>query len=257
MIRRALLGLLVAGLAMQAQAGDPDYVRIDGSDKFSSVLPGAPQGVAVHAYWLRRLPVSNGEFRAFLAAHPEWQKGRVPMLLADSDYLGHWQKADSFVAPLRAQQPVTRVSWFAAEAYCESEGARLPQWYEWELAAAADTTRRDARADPAWRQQILDWYARPAGDSLADVGQAPANAYGVRDLQGLVWEWVSDFNSLVVGDEANGELQKICGSEGLSLQQKENYAVLMHVAMLSSLRGANSGHALGFRCARDDPGAKR
>jgi formylglycine-generating enzyme required for sulfatase activity len=35
------------------------------------------------------------------------------------------------------------------------------------------------------------------------------------------------------------------------MQQKENYAVLMRIAMLGSLHGADTGHSLGFRCARD------
>jgi formylglycine-generating enzyme required for sulfatase activity len=40
-----------------------------------------------------------------------------------------------------AAQPVTQVSWFAAQAYCEAQHARLPDWYEWELAAAEKRER--------------------------------------------------------------------------------------------------------------------
>ena len=52
---------------------------------------------------------------------------------------------------------MVQVSWFAASAYCEAQGARLPTWNEWEYAAAADETRRDARKDPVWRERILAW----------------------------------------------------------------------------------------------------
>jgi formylglycine-generating enzyme required for sulfatase activity len=152
-------------------------------------------------------------------------------------------------------QPVTRVSWFAAQAYCESEGARLPTWYEWEYAAAADRTRRDARADPAWRESILGWYARPSNVALPVVGGV-ANAYGVRDMNGLVWEWVDDFNALMVASDSrqqgDPDLLKFCGAGAISMQEKDNYAVLMRIAMLSALKAANTTNNMGFRCAKSE-----
>lgn len=250
-MKRSFVALALCLVILGAWAGDDEsYVHI-AEHHLRTALPGRPEGVLVPTFWIRRRPVSNEDFLAFVRSHPEWQRGQVPALMADADYLSHWQSATAFQSPVRAAQPVTRVSWFAAQAYCEAEGGRLPNWNEWELVAAADKTREDARSDPAWRQQILDWYSRPDGP-LADVGQGPANIYGVQDIHGLVWEWVLDFNSLVVGSDASGELQKICGGSALSLEQKENYAVLMHVAMLSGLHGADTGHSLGFRCARDD-----
>lgn len=250
----AALGLAALCAAIPASAADDTYVHIAGNPVFRSVLPGSPAGVPVHGYWLRRLPVTNAEFRAFLARHPEWRKDRVPHLFAGADYLGHWQAAQSYTDPVRDRQPVTRVSWFAANAFCADEGARLPSWHEWELAAAADATRADARSDPQWRQRILDWYARPASAGLPDVGTQPPDVHGVQDLHGLVWEWVGDSGSLVVDEQARGELQQVCGGGAAELQQKENYAVLMRVAMLSSLQGSDNGRTLGFRCARDEPG---
>lgn len=89
------------------------------------------------------------------------------------------------------------MSWFAAQAYCESEGARLPTWTEWEYVAAADRTWVDARSDPAWLARILGWYARPASTALPAVG-GESKVFGVRDVHGLVWEWVDDFNALHV-----------------------------------------------------------
>lgn len=239
------LWILLCGAAA---AIDNPYLLVSGNTRFDSALQiGRPTSVKVHAFVMQRHPVTNGEFLAFVLSHPEWRRGSAPPVLANGDYLSHWLSPTELGAQAQALQPVTRVSWFAAQAYCEAHDARLPTWLEWEWAAAADPTRRDARSDPAWRQRILDWYARPAGQEPGAVELTEANIHGLHDLHGLVWEWVQDFNSLMSSDEA----QKFCGSGGLSMQQKENFAVLMRVAMLSSLRASDTGHALGFRCVRD------
>ena len=54
--------------------------------------------------------------------------GATPSVLAGGDYLGHWAVPLDRGPNAADQQPVTRVSWFAAEAYCEAQGARLPHW---------------------------------------------------------------------------------------------------------------------------------
>jgi formylglycine-generating enzyme len=88
---------------------------------------------------------------------------------------------------------------------------------------------------------------------LPAVG-GPTNAYGVRDIHGLVWEWVDDFNALLVdADSRSGsdaDKLKFCGAGAINLKQRDNYAVLMRVALLSSLRAVDSTGSLGFRCAR-------
>jgi formylglycine-generating enzyme required for sulfatase activity len=150
---------------------------------------------------------------------------------------------------------VVNVSWFAANAYCQAQGARLPTWREWEYVAAADETRRDARKDPAWRERILGWYSRPASGPLPRAGLQTPDAYGVQDLHGLVWEWTEDAGSLLIsGDNRNqgdADKQKYCGAGALSMDDRENYAVLMRVAMLSSLEARDTTSSLGFRCAKD------
>jgi len=243
--------LLLSATAITSAAAEDDnpYLPVAGGN-FRSALPADGRPLHVPGFLLQRHPVTNAEFLAFLAGHPEWRRDAVPVVLADRGYLSHW------LGPLEpgaasAAQPVTRISWFAAEAYCEAQQARLPRWYEWEFAAAASGTTRDARGDAAWRQQVLDWYSRPGGGRLQPVGGGPANYYGLHDLHGLVWEWVQDFNSLLPAD---ADPEKFCGSGAQNLQQKDNYAVLMRIAMLGSLHGADTGHSLGFRCARDAGG---
>ena len=250
----------VAGVAAVADA--PEYVTLAGGT-FASVLPqGADPLVTVPVviapFALRATPVTAGEFSAFARAHPEWQRGRAPEVFADKRYLIDWRGPAVLADDAAASRPVINVSWFAAKAFCEADRARLPTWLEWEYAAAADETRPDARADPTWRQRILNWYARPSAPVLPAVGGVP-NAYGVRDLHGVVWEWVDDFNALfIAGDsrtQGDPDLLKFCGAGAISVIDRDSYAVLMRIALLSSLGAADTTSNLGFRCARPLDGA--
>jgi len=235
------------------------YVRIPAGE-FRSILKYEDnKGLQkVIAFDMMQMPVSNAQFLEFVRKHPQWQKDKVPKLFAEPQhYLSHW-KAPMILGPnVKPQQPVTQVSWFAASAFCEAQGARLPTWNEWEYVAAADRTRRDARKDAAWREQILGWYAKPAAASLPLIGQSPANVYGLKDLHGLIWEWTQDYSAMLVSadnrNQSDPDKTKFCGASALSMEDKENYAVMMRVAMLSSLEAVNSTSNLGFRCAKKHP----
>jgi formylglycine-generating enzyme required for sulfatase activity len=175
-------------------------------------------------------------------------------LFVDNEYLSLWASPISLGSQSRDEQPVTQVSWFAANAYCEWQGARLPSWYEWEYVAAANHEMADARAIPEWRQNILSWYSQSGSVPMTDVRSRPANYYQVFDSHGLIWEWVDDFNAfLVTGDnreQGGADQLQFCGAGAITMEEKENYAVLMRVAMLSSLEERYTTRNLGFRCAR-------
>jgi formylglycine-generating enzyme required for sulfatase activity len=250
-----LLALPDAGVAVGADDG---YVRMP-AGAFMSALryEDADDGVRVAPFELMRTPVTNGQFLAFVKAHRQWRRDRVPSVFAESRYLSHWEGTIELGSHALPQQPITWVSWFAAEAYCKSQGARLPTWTEWEYAAAADETRRDARRDPAWRDRILDWYSRPSTTALPNVGLQESNFYGLQDLHGLVWEWTGDFSALLVSadnrDQGDADEARFCGAGAISMSDRDNYAVLMRVAMLSSLDGVDATANLGLRCAKDAP----
>lgn len=245
---------LAAGIAPAAEPA-ADWVEVP-AGRFVSVLALGEAGVEnpIERFELMRRPVTNAEFLAFVQQHPEWQRDQIPSVFADEQYLSHWAQPLA-LGEAGAEAPVTRVSWFAASAYCDAQGARLPTWLEWEYIAAADETRRDARADPAWRERILGWYSRTGGSALPEVGQHPANAYGVQDIHGLVWEWIEDFNALMISadnrDQGDPDKLRFCGAGALSTADRDNYAILMRTAMLSALRAEATTRNLGFRCARD------
>jgi formylglycine-generating enzyme len=250
---------LVAALLSVLLTGAAHYVPVPAASFRTALPPDGKSAPAVTAaFAVRTLPVSNGEFLAFVRKVPQWQRGRVPALFTDAGYLRTWEAPDRIGASVLADQPVVHVSWFAADAYCRSEQGRLPSWYEWELLAAADEVRGDARDDARWRERMLRWYSRPSTGALAPVGKTPKNYYGVYDVHGLIWEWVDDFTSVMVStdsrEQGDPDLQKFCGAGALTMQDRENYAVLMHLALLSSLQAAYTTSNLGFRCVRDGTG---
>lgn len=251
------VGIILSLLLSAASYASGTFVHIPGGE-FRSILKyedsKGPQKIQL--FDMMKTPVSNQEFLAFVKSNPQWQSQNiVPVFAEKGRYLSHWQSPLILGNKALPNQPVVHVSWFAASAYCKSHNARLPTWLEWEYAAAADSTRRDARKDPAWLESILSWYAKPATMPLSVVAQSPANIYGVQDMHGLIWEWTEDYSAMLVsGDnrtQSDPDKAKFCGAGALSMEDRENYAVMMRVAMLSSLEAVNSTSNLGFRCARD------
>lgn len=210
--------------------------------------------VRIEAFWLDRRPVTNQDFAAFVKAHPRWRRDRVSRLFAEAEYLVHWRSADEPGDPALANRPVVRVSWFAAKAYCEARGARLPTENEWEYAAAAGNHGRDGKKEPELQQAILGWYARPANQLVGEVGKSRPNFYGIEDLHALVWEWVLDFNSTLVSEDSRSSREadklRFCGSGALGSNDKNDYASFMRIAYRSSLMPNYTTASLGFRCAR-------
>ena len=256
-IALALSLALALPAAGQGAAGG-GYVKLPGGS-FRSALDYEDVAGNVHVapFALMKQPVTNAQFLAFVESNPQWRRDRAPTVMAEPRYLSHWAGPTELGADTAPSQPVVQVSWFAASAYCEAQGARLPTWNEWEYAAAADETRRDARKDPVWRERILAWYSRPSNTALPRAGLQTPNAYGVQDLHGLVWEWTDDFSSLLVDadnrNQGDPDNARFCGAGALSMDDRDNYAVLMRVAMLSSLNAADTTANLGFRCARTLP----
>lgn len=208
--------------------------------------------VSVASFWLDRYPVTNAQYLEFVRANPEWRKSRVKSLFTDGHYLECW-KGDFALASAGARQsPVTFVSWFAAQAYCEWKGKTLPSVDQWEY-AAADQGRGSDKA----KKRILEWYSRPTGKGLARVGSTPKNGFGIYDLHGLVWEWTFDFNSAIQTDEARDGGAKdnnlFCGAGSQGALDPADYASFMRFSFRNSLKANYTVANLGFRCAKEAP----
>jgi formylglycine-generating enzyme required for sulfatase activity/mono/diheme cytochrome c family protein len=137
--------------------------------------------VFLDAYYLDKYEVTVRQYAKFLEA-----KGvnGPPM----------WPTMDQ---PPHQKRPVVNVDWSDANNYCEWAGKRLPTEAEWEKAARG----ADGRIYP-WGNEPPDPLRANYGkekwnnhDALVPVGQLKdgKSPYGIYDLAGNVWEWVSDW----------------------------------------------------------------
>ncbi|WP_294532233.1 formylglycine-generating enzyme family protein [uncultured Rhodoblastus sp.] len=206
--------------------------------------------IQVGAFRLDKTPVQNGQFLDFVRAHPEWRRSQAKSLFVDPRYLAKW-RGDLAPPEGEAQAPVTNVSWFAAQAFCEARGLRLPTTEEWEY--ALDDAGRERLA---MTQSALDWFSKPNPRRLAGVGRSAPNGYGIYDLVGMVWEWTQDFSSTGSGTEQRNTAGKddaqFCGGGALGVRDATDYPAFMRYALRASLKAAYTQDNLGFRCAGDE-----
>lgn len=232
-------------IAMLAVAATSGMARIPAGSYRPLYATASASRVAVSAFLLDRDPVSRGEYRAFVRANAAWRRSAVARTVADSGYLADWMSDDDAGADSNA--PVTGVSWFAAKAYCEAKGKRLPTVDEWEYAAAADDHHRDARADPTFRNAVLAAYS---SRHQAKRTTLATNVYGVRGLHDRVWEWTLDFNpSVTMHHHTDTEHHAFCASAALGASDPSNYPAFLRNAVRSGLTPRSTLSGLGFRCA--------
>ena len=247
---------LVAPLAAAAQGamvpvpGGP-YAPFQRVRTVNADEPAAAKPETVAAFSLDVEPVTNAEFLAFVTDHTQWRKSLVKALLADSRYLGRWSSDLELANATAGEEPVTDVSWFAAQAYCKARGLRLPTTEQWEY-ALADAGRGQA----AMRARSLEWFAEPNGAGPGPIG-GPPNGYGVRDMVGLVWEWTYDFNAYATTAESRDPNGKdnaaFCGGAAAGVSDPTDYPAFNRYAMRASLKAKYTAENLGFRCAGGAP----
>ncbi len=146
--------------------------------------------VYVDAFYMDKYELTNARYLQFVTETGH----RTPQHPTDPN-LGLWK--GNMMPESVSELPVINVDWFDAQAYCQWAGKRLPTEAEWEKAAKGPNDWRFPWGDVEPTQEHANFnQVRWRGEAtlvqvgIYDKGKSP---YGVYDVAGNVWEWVSDW----------------------------------------------------------------
>jgi len=163
--------------------------------------------VRVGSIYVCRYEISNSDFQMFVLTNPKWRRPNIESSLHDGDYLKHWGSWREFPSG-HSEHPVRHVSWYAAKAFCEWMGGRLPTEKEWKSVAHSEDSfypwggdvelaggqcglnfcDRESKSERK-NSEYDDGYPETAPVNAFEQGKSPE---GVYNLSGNVWEWCDD-----------------------------------------------------------------
>jgi formylglycine-generating enzyme required for sulfatase activity len=279
-------------------SNDPDPACADGACQITFANERPAHEVKVHGFWIDKKEVTNEQFARFVEAtgyvtdaekignaivfdvegcgdrdQDKELALRGFRLVSKADWR-HPEGPSSSIAQ-RMSHPVVQVSWNDAVAYAHWAGKRLPTEAEWEYAARAGGKDvkfgcgNELKKDGKWLCNIWqgDFPRRNSGEDgflgTAPVGSFPANAVGLHDMAGNVWEWCADwyderYYSWCPRDNPRGAEYSNCAAHGQCRVQRGG-SWRCSDQYCSGYRTTSRGHGepdaainhTGFRCVKD------
>ena len=186
----AMRARMASGGAFRAEAGERLVlglaVRWVPSGRFTMGSPSSEpdrssdelqhEAVLTRGFFLAETECTQGQWEAVMGGNPSNFKG--------------------------SERPVEQVSWSEAVEYCRkltdkqrAEGI-LPEGWEWRLPTEAEWEYA-VRAGTTWARygelDTIAWHGGNSGSETHRVSQKAANAWGLQDMMGNVFEWCSDW----------------------------------------------------------------
>ncbi len=201
-----------------------------GSDSFEAFAIEKPShSVTISKpFEMQTTEVTQAQWKVVMGSNPSnFQDDDLPV-----DYVS-WNDTQEFIRKINERDP--------------GRNYRLPTEAEWEYACRAGTTKE-------WHGNIhvVAWYDGNSGGKTHPVGQLEANAWGLYDMLGNVWEWCSDWYGNYSPESIIDPIGPTSGSQRV-FRGGSYGSDVWHTR--SSTRGSdvpsNGSNRLGFRLVRD------
>jgi formylglycine-generating enzyme required for sulfatase activity len=160
-------------------------------------------------FYLGMYVVTQGEYEKVMGVNPSAFNAKPmdssafhpPLSAEERDLRGSAGK--KVAGKDTSRYPVETVIWEEAIQFCRRLSAmsaeraakrvyRLPNEAEWEYACRAGTTTRWYCGDDESGLVDVAWFQKNAGGVTHPVGQKHANAWGLYDMHGNLWQWCAD-----------------------------------------------------------------
>jgi len=210
------------------------------SDKGHDFSPA--HKVNVNSFYIDKYEVTNGEYLRFCKetghGFPEFWNSNV--FKSGTEFLNY---------------PVVGINWWDAQKYAKWAGKRLPTEAEWEYAARGGLIDKDFPNGNNWekknpKQDNIGWK-----NLIKQVGKYNPNGYGLFDMAGNVWEWVTDgyaedYYKTSPTDNPTGPLNK--NNRVIRSGSWHSGAMCKKVYYRKGLPSNWCDFAVGFRCVKDN-----
>ncbi len=207
--------------------------------------------VSLSSYSISTTEITNALFIQFLNSincNPDGTfndtvYGTVEYIAISSPYCAIAHNGSSFyfagsTTALTIDCPVSKVTWYGANAFASWAGGRLPTEVEWEVAArgadvavsAGTYNEIYAGTNDSIQLNNYAWYSYNSSLQTHTIGTRLPNEIGMYDLDGNVWEWCSDLYQSTYPSGSNNPTGGTLGNEsvlkGGSFVNNQNALVL-------------------------------